>query len=382
MTIGKNNSAPLTHLGDLSIDVFLRDYWQKKPLLIRQAFPQFKSLISADELAGLSLEDDVNSRLIVQQENNWHVEHGPLAEDRFSELPPNHWTLLVQHADSLHPQLNQLLDKFRFLPNWRVDDIMVSYASDGGSVGPHFDYYDVFLLQAEGKRRWRIGQHCTAESELLPNQTMKILANFDGQEDWVLEPGDILYIPPNIAHWGEAVGECITYSVGFRAPSHADFILDYSQEVAAQLSEDQRFQDPPLSSTKNPAEICPEVIHKLQNTLKNLINDPEQLARWLGQYATEAKHVSLSFNEPVSIEAIQDNTPCQLGVTHRCAYYPLADEKMALCFINGEVWTTSTCVAQTLCAKNKITFSALQPHDQTCLLALAELEWLEPCTPE
>ncbi len=376
------NSDILTHLGSLSVEEFLRDYWQKKPLLIRQAFSDFESLISPNELAGLSLDEDVVSRLIIQQDKDWQVEHGPLAENRFSQLPPSHWTLLIQHADSLHPPLNHLLDQFRFLPNWRLDDIMVSYATDGGGVGPHFDYYDVFLLQAEGKRRWRIGQQCSAQSELLPDQAMKILANFECEHDWVLEPGDMLYIPPNVAHWGEAVGECVTYSIGFRAPSHADFLLDYSQEIAANLSEDQRYQDPPINAAANPAEIRPEVIENLQSTLQRLINDPEQLARWLGQYATQTKHASIAFEEAMTIEELRDNTPCQLGASHRCAYYPLTDAATALCFVNGESWPCSTPFAQQLCAHHEIHFASHNAKDQEILLALAELEWLEAYNPE
>ena len=225
---------PLTHLGNISIDTFLAEYWQKKPLLVRQAIPAFISPISADELAGLSLDEDVVARLVVEDPtaNEWQVEHGPINEERYGELPETHWTLLVQHADALDPQVNDVLQAFRFIPNWRLDDIMISYAPDKGGVGPHFDYYDVFLLQAGGRRRWRIGQACDSQSPLVPNQPMKILQEFETQEDYVLEPGDMLYIPAKLAHWGEAVGESITYSIGFRAPEPCRCIGGYCTRIS------------------------------------------------------------------------------------------------------------------------------------------------------
>jgi 50S ribosomal protein L16 3-hydroxylase len=213
---------PLEQLGDMPIETFLRDYWQKKPLLIRQAYPGFELPIDGDELAGLALEEEVESRIVLEHgKTPWELRHGPFDEQTFSQLPESHWTLLVQAVDQWVPEIHELLQDFQFIPGWRLDDIMISYASDKGSVGPHFDYYDVFLLQGMGKRRWRIGQHCDSGSELVEGTPLKLLRNFETTDEWVLEPGDMLYIPPGIAHWGIAEGECITCSIGFRAPPGA-----------------------------------------------------------------------------------------------------------------------------------------------------------------
>ena len=203
-------------LGTLSEERFLSDYWQQKPLLIRGAWPNFQAPIDADELAGLALEDEVESRLIIG--SDYAVEQGPFAEERFASLPAREWTLLVQAVDLWVPEVAEMLRRFSFLPRWRIDDIMVSYATDGGGVGPHFDDYDVFLLQGSGQRRWQIGDYCDANSALSEHSQLKILDAFDAQQDWLLNPGDMLYLPPRLAHCGVAVGECCTYSVGFRAP--------------------------------------------------------------------------------------------------------------------------------------------------------------------
>ncbi len=366
-----NTSFPrLTHLGDISIEIFLAEYWQKKPLLIRQAFPGFCALISAEELAGLSLEEEVESRLITQQGQDWQVQHGPIAEDTYSTLPERDWTLLVQHADSIDPGFNDLLNAFRFIPNWRLDDIMVSYATDGGGVGPHFDYYDVFLLQAEGKRRWRIGQRCDSHSPLQPDLPMKVLKNFETQEDWVLEPGDMLYIPPNVAHWGEAVGECMTYSVGFRAPSHADFLLDYAQEIASTLPEDDRFGDPLLTQQENPGEITTAAIQQFREILQSITSDDKALASWIGQYSTQLKQPVEGMSSELSSEELLSNALFRLSPYNRVSFH--LDDASALCFINGEQWVCSALLAEKLSNYSFIRASEFSEADQDVLNELAD----------
>lgn len=363
--------SPLTHLGNISIETFLAEYWQKKPLLIRRAFADFEALISADELAGLSLEEEVVSRLITQRNQSWQVEHGPINESAFAALPEQNWTLLVQHADSLDPRINPLLEAFRFIPNWRLDDIMISYASDGGGVGPHFDYYDVFLLQAEGQRRWQIGQHCDSQSPLLPDVPMKILQEFHGVEDWVLEPGDMLYIPANVAHWGEAIGECMTYSVGFRAPSHADFILDYAQEVASRLSEDQRYTDPTHTTRNNTGEIAPEEIQRLREILQSISADDQALAAWLGQYSTQLKQPVADMIDACSMAQVLANSPCQLSPFNRVSYHSHGGSSQ--CFINGDQFSCSESLAVKLSTYAVIHHSECNQKDQQLLLELVEL---------
>ena len=220
-------------LGDLSVEAFLRDYWQKKPLVIRQAWPNFQPLLAADELAGLSLESEIESRLVMEHgtAGPWEIRKGPFDESAFADLPESHWTLLVQAVDHWIPEAADLLEHFRFLPGWRVDDLMISYAVDGGSVGPHYDQYDVFLLQAEGQREWRIGQMCHEDSAILKGPMIRVLAAFEETERWVLNPGDMLYLPPQLAHYGIAQGECQTYSIGFRAPSVAELAQSALDQV-------------------------------------------------------------------------------------------------------------------------------------------------------
>ena len=189
-------------LGDITPEQFLSEYWQKKPLLIRNAFPDFEPPVSADELAGLACEADVESRLIIQNPSNdeWSLENGPFDEERFASLPKTHWTLLVQAVDHWVPEAKALLDQFRFIPSWRIDDLMISYAPKGGGVGPHFDNYDVFLLQAEGQRRWEVGGQYHEGSPRRNDAPVMILPEWDAEESFILNPGDMLYVPPQQLH--------------------------------------------------------------------------------------------------------------------------------------------------------------------------------------
>ncbi|MGJ8537754.1 MAG: cupin domain-containing protein, partial [Parasphingopyxis sp.] len=208
------------HISNFNSEAFLRDYWQKQPLLIKNPWDSWENPLEPDELAGLACEAEVESRLIEQTDASWAVEHGPLPEARFAALGPSRWTLLVQAVDHYVPEVAALIEPFRFVPNWRIDDVMVSCAADQGGVGPHFDQYDVFLIQGSGRRRWRIGGRCDETSPLLPHDDLRLLAEFEASDEWILEPGDILYVPPGIAHDGVAIGDnCMTYSVGVRAPS-------------------------------------------------------------------------------------------------------------------------------------------------------------------
>ena len=348
----------LTQLGDMPVERFLTEYWQKKPLLIRQAIPNFQSPISADELAGFSLDEDICSRLVIEDRatNNWQVKHGPLNESDFAKLPDTDWSLLVQNVDALDLSVNALLSLFRFLPNWRLDDIMVSYSPIGGGVGPHFDYYDVFLLQGEGERRWRLGQHCDSSSDLLEDQPMNILSEFHGETEWLTKPGDIIYIPAHIAHWGESLSPSITYSFGFRAPSHADLLLDLAQEVASTLTEDQRYRDSALSPKPvhdggpDSARIDATVISEFQSTLEALVSDPQMIGNWLGEYSTRLKNESLL---PELDFAEQDdwlnNQPLQLSSFCRSAYITSStSEENTRLFINGESYECTAALASLL----------------------------------
>ncbi|MCB1668428.1 MAG: cupin domain-containing protein [Porticoccaceae bacterium] len=288
-----------TILGEISAQQFLAEYWQQKPLLIRNALPDFESPLSPDDLAGLALDDDIESRIILEQgpSSSWELLCGPFEEQIFHELPKDKWTLLVQAVDLWVPEVKQLLEHFSFLPPWRLDDIMVSYAPEGGSVGPHFDYYDVFLIQGYGQRRWQIGGHseqqkCNEESPRVGGTPLRILDNFDPLEDWLLNPGDILYLPPQVAHHGVAVGESMTYSVGFRAPTAAEMLGDLATELLARPNS-PHYQDPVLTPGMASEMISPEFIGQARKLLNNILEDDALLADWFARYMTTPKYPEL-----------------------------------------------------------------------------------------
>jgi 50S ribosomal protein L16 3-hydroxylase len=273
-------------LGTLTPAQFLRDYWHKKPLLIRQAIPNFKPLLKFDKLAELATLNHVESRLVTQADGVWDMQHGPLPA-----LPPRtqrEWTMLVQGANLHEPKLDALLREFRFVPDARLDDLMVSYATDGGGVGPHFDSYDVFLLQAQGRRRWRIGAQ--QDLSLVEGLPLKILANFEPEEEFVLEPGDMLYLPPHYAHDGVAEGECMTYSIGFRSPSFQELGEAFLQFMADSIDLPGRYADPQLQPAKNPAEIPKHMLASVTEELNKVRWDEEDVTIFMGEHLSEPKH--------------------------------------------------------------------------------------------
>lgn len=284
-------TTPLTQLGRISTAEFIREYWQQKPLLIKQAIPDYQSPISPDELAGLALEEEIESRIILEDGvSPWELRRGPFQEDDFSKLPKNKWTLLIQAADQYLPEVADLLDQFRFIPSWRLDDIMISYATDCGSVGPHYDQYDVFLLQAGGQRRWQVGQTCSSQSPKRDDTDLHIVTEFHEQESFVLEPGDMLYLPPQIAHWGRAIGDdCITYSIGFRAPSQAEVLEELLQEHLCTLTEDDRFQDAAFTPQSHSGEISQAALQQIQQLWQQAIT-PASVEAWFGRHMTTPKY--------------------------------------------------------------------------------------------
>jgi 50S ribosomal protein L16 3-hydroxylase len=273
-------------LGNMTPAQFLRDYWHKKPLLIRQAIPGFKPLLKFDKLAELARLNHVESRLVTQTDGDWDMRHGPL-----QELPPRserEWTMLVQGVNLHDPKADALLREFRFVPDARLDDLMVSFATDGGGVGPHFDSYDVFLLQAQGRRRWRIGAQ--QDLSLVDGLPLKILANFEPEEEFVLEPGDMLYLPPHYAHDGVAEGECMTYSIGFRSPSFQELGEAFLQFMADSIDLPGRYADPDLQPARNPAEIPKDMLASITEELNKVRWDEEDVTIFLGEHLSEPKH--------------------------------------------------------------------------------------------
>ena len=280
------------YFGEAGADVFLQEYWQQKPLLIRQALTGYISPISPDELAGLALEEEVESRLVVGGVNKWSLRHGPFTEQDFLDLPQQDWTLLVQAVDLWVPQMQQLLELFAFLPPWRLDDVMVSFACPGGSVGPHFDQYDVFLLQVEGTRRWQIGGQCDGSTPLKSDCQIRVLESFSSREEWLLEPGDMLYLPPGIAHWGVAESECLTYSIGFRSPNIADLLADLAVELMAQ-GYDAHYRDPAMSQALAGPDIAQAFVAQAKQQLWQAIDNDDLIGDWFARFMTAPKYPEL-----------------------------------------------------------------------------------------
>ncbi|MCJ8340054.1 MAG: cupin domain-containing protein [Pseudomonadales bacterium] len=333
-------------LGDISLEIFLRDYWQKKPLLIRNAIANFKPIISADELAGLACEEEVESRLIIQKnaDSNWAMKNGPLQDEDFANLPDSHWTLLVQAVDHWHPDAQALLKMFDFIPQWRIDDLMVSYASQGGGVGPHYDNYDVFLLQATGSREWQYGGLFDEHSPKQENSELMLLADWAPEHTVILHPGDLLYIPPKVGHCGTAISDdCTTYSIGFRAPSHADVLLNFSDFIAQDLSSELRYQDPDLARQKHSGHISSQAIDQVKQILRQYIDHPGAIEQWFGCYMTEHKYTEqqqeLYLDNSVEeiIEAMQQAEKiCKIPGTRLAFQYTDADQGDGmLLFVNG-----------------------------------------------
>jgi 50S ribosomal protein L16 3-hydroxylase len=328
-----NPDTPLQLLGGISAREFMRDYWQKKPLLVRQAFPDFESPIDPDELAGLALEEEVESRIVLEHgAHPWELRRGPFNEDTFADLPEKDWTLLVQAVDQFVPEVAELLEHFRFLPSWRIDDVMISFATPGGSVGPHFDNYDVFLLQGHGQRNWKIGQMCNSDSPLLDHADLRILAEFEQSGEWTLEPGDMLYLPPRLAHYGVAVDDCLTYSVGFRAPSAAEVLTHFTDFLGQFLPDEERYSDADAEPASDPHQIQHDALDRLKGLLDKHMNDKDLLLTWFGQFMTEPRYpeqvVGEELDEQELIEALEDGAILIRNPSARMAWSELGDDLM------------------------------------------------------
>ncbi len=278
---------PQPLLGGMSAEYFFRHYWHKKPLLIRQAIPAFQAPVTRDELFVLAQQPQVESRLIQQQRGKWHLQPGPFASTALPSRKQRHWTLLVQGVNLHHALADQLLQQFRFIPDTRLDDLMISVASDGGGVGPHFDSYDVFLLQAAGQRQWDISMQDNLD--LVEGVPLKILKHFKPEQRWVLEPGDMLYLPPQVAHDGIALGECMTWSIGFRAPDYQEIGQAFLEYLADTIDLPGRYADPRRSANPHPAWIDDSWITAVEQALKRIAWSKTTLRNFLGEYLSTPK---------------------------------------------------------------------------------------------
>ena len=360
---------------------FLRDYWQKQPLLIRNAFPGFKPPLAPEDLAGLSCEDGALARLVLhdRRTDRWRVEQGPFAEARFAALPARDWTLLVQDVDKWDADVVALLGRFDFLPHWRIDDVMISYAVDGGGVGPHVDQYDVFLLQGQGVRRWRISTDPAAPQALRGDVELKMLARFTATHDWRLEPGDMLYLPPGIAHDGIAEGDGMTISIGMRAPAQSELLLDLAEHLAERLPETQRYADPDLAPARADGEIDAAALARVRHALGPLAAalPAQQLAEWFGRFITCYRAAQIASPPPrpttpaAFAAALKAGRPLLRHPWSRCAWTRRSRE--ATLYVAGQALPCSRAAAAIVCGHVSIPASALQALPTTDRQRLCDL---------
>ena len=369
-----NTEQPLALLGGLSPSQFMKRHWQKRPLLVRNAIPDFVPCVDRADLVALAGEEGVESRLIVDSAKGWKMKHGPLPKRSLPPFSQKKWTFLVQGVDLHHDGVHDLLQQFRFVPDARLDDVMISYATDGGGVGPHFDSYDVFLLQAHGQRRWRIGRQ--KDLSLQPNVPLKILQNFEAEEEFLLNPGDMLYLPPKYAHDGVAEGECMTWSIGFRAPQKGELARELLLGLADEAFEgggDVLYRDAHQPAVDTPAAIPAAMGEFARQVVEKALQNPLLLDSLLGEYLTEPK-------SNVWFDGIDNEPDLSGGVQLDRRTKMMYDAKHV--FINGDSFRVSGRDARILriLADDRriprLQVKALSPEAQAALLDWACSGWL------
>ena len=352
-------------LGNISRKTFMQEYWQKKPLLVRQAFADFKSPITADELAGLACEEDVNSRIVMEKggEHPWFPIFGPMSDEIYASMPKTHWSLVVNDLEKYLPELSWIIDRFRFIPEWRLDDLMISYAADQGSVGPHIDLYDVFILQGQGKRRWQISRQAVTEDNQIKETPLRIQKDFQAEEEWIVEPGDMLYLPPGVSHHGVSLGESLSYSIGFRATSHADLVNDFIGHITQNLSPLLTYQDPDQLIQQHPNEIKQDALDRVTEIFKQYLRpDHPELQRWFGRYVSDTKTdvITEPENEVASIEELQELANTGVLNRHPASRFAFAQNpENTLLFIDGEDYEVNPDFAKALCKQRQINLNEL-----------------------
>ncbi|KYL34789.1 50S ribosomal protein L16 arginine hydroxylase [Pseudoalteromonas agarivorans] len=333
-------------INNLCEQEFLNQYWQKKPLLIKQGFTDFQDPIEAEELAGLAMEESIESRIVTNHNNDWQAYQGPFED--FEKLTEQHATLLVQAVDHWHSDAAQLLHPFRFIPNWRIDDLMISYSTPKGGVGPHLDQYDVFIIQGEGKRHWRVGLPDPTLKQFAQNKKLLQVEQFEAVIDCILEPGDILYIPPGCPHEGYAIENALNYSVGFRAPNQQDLFSSFADHVIDTDSGQKRYTDHTLSLRDSKGELLQSETDKVKTLMQALLNNDELFKHWLGNTLSQAKHeMDLApLEEPITCEQMSDLIANNAEEFERLggirAIYQQLEDTLLLS-INGENYPLPLC---------------------------------------
>ncbi|QKI89109.1 cupin domain-containing protein [Thiomicrorhabdus xiamenensis] len=368
----------MIHFEQLDLPTFLKDYWQKKPILLRNALPDFETPISAEELAGLSLEEEIESRIVVQHgTEDYELKRGPFTEEDYAALPEENWTLLVQGCDRLLPEVADILNDFDFLPRWRIDDIMISYATEGGNVGPHFDHYDVFLLQAAGQRHWHLTtQECT-EDNYIQGVDLRLMKTFEIEQDFILNPGDILYLPPKVGHHGVALDDqCMTFSVGYRSYRGQELWDSLGDHLSEMALFKELYFDPEMPANLNPGEVTKDAALQAKKLLAEKLQDEKLLHTWFARFATQLdQSAAQQLPEPLSaeetptqqefIEALYSEHGLIKDAVCRFAYTQIENETQL--YINGAIWNGFGANAEfisLLANNNFLTQEMLAPHLQ------------------
>lgn len=379
-------NASKKHFLGMPVAEFLLDYWQKKPLLIRQAFPDYQAPLAPEDLAGIACEEGVLARLVKhdRKKDHYSLETGPFKETMFPKLGKKDWTLLVQDMDKWDGDVRQLIASFDFLPRWRVDDVMISFAAPGGSVGPHVDQYDVFLLQAQGQRRWEIDSDPNADKTFREKTELKLLQNFTPSIAWTLQPGDILYLPPGVPHHGEAVDACMTFSLGMRAPSHAELLNDWADGLFERVNEDMRYTDKDLSPAKDSGEIDLATCERVLDIFKQHVPDSKEAAAlFFGRFVTNyrtAMEIAVPPKLPKPEKILERLGKGGILEPHPFARWAWCKEgREAILFVQGHSFSTTQEVASTLARAESIDadrFAKIPASERGLIFELIERGYL------
>ncbi|BBP46019.1 cupin [Thiosulfatimonas sediminis] len=379
----------------IDLATFLQDYWQKKPLLLRNALPNFETPISAEELAGLSLEDEIESRMVIQHgEQDYELRRGPFSEEDYATLPEENWTLLVQGCDRLLPEVADILNDFEFLPRWRIDDIMISYATKGGNVGPHFDHYDVFLLQASGQRHWHITHQDCVEENYIQGVDLRLMECFKVEADFVLNPGDMLYLPPKVGHHGIALDDqCMTFSIGYRSYRGQELWDSLGDHLSEHNLFKELYLDPAMRPGINPGEVTSEAAQEARKLIESKLQDPKLLQTWFARFASQLDQAAAQqLPEPLNaeetpeltdfIDALYNEHGLIKDAVCRFAYTDI--EGQTQLYINGAIWDCAQTPAEfirLLANRNFLTREDIanfieNSHVQALLFDLWKLQYL------
>jgi len=383
---------------NITVKDFLTNYWQKNFLIIPDAIPGFINPVSPDELAGLALEEEIESRMVFQtpgEDLSWSLKRGPFTADIFTKLPPTHWTLLVQGVDRFVPEVASLLDHFNFLPQWRVDDVMISYAVKNGSVGPHYDNYDVFLYQAKGRRKWLLTTIGCTEDNYQEGLDLRIMKEFKTEHEFILEEGDMLYLPPHVAHHGISLSEdCLTYSFGYRSYQGQELWDSFGEYLAANNKQSLLYIDPDWSKINNTSEIPEQAWLQAKKTMQAILSDDRQIKSWFAAFSTSLDSQAESVlpipdedEETISVEQFKEELRSSTGIIRNavCRFAYFCEGDSLKLYINGCNWpigNADTDFIKDLANKRHLLVNELEIYidnqaNLTLLYDLWLLEWLD-----